>query len=93
MRRIELEKELSELRQKLSQLREVEQECHSLQQVNQELNVQVQCCRLAMADLRASMSWRLVHRLHCLGAKVAPPGSTRRQMLMKTVGMSEIAAS
>jgi Methyltransferase domain len=93
LRRIELEQELAALRQELSRLRDVEQECQELQRVQRELNAEAECHRQQMARLQASLSWRLVNRLHDLGTKVAPTGTTRRKILMKTAGMSKIAES
>ena len=88
-----LRHELTGLRNELSRLQDVEQECQDLQQTKQELSAQADCYRQQMADLQASLSYRLVHRLHNLGTRVAPTGSTRRRILMRTAEMSKIAES
>ena len=80
LRRIEIEQELAGLRQELSRMHELERECQELRQAKRVLGEQAEYHRQQIADLQSSFSWRLVHRLHSLGARVAPTGSKRRRI-------------
>src|SRR5271166_2732908 len=43
--------------------------------------------RELLLELQSSLSWRLIHRFRDLAARVAPSGSKRRQILMRTAGI------
>jgi O-antigen biosynthesis protein len=70
-----------QVEQQLDHLHSVEQENLELQQVQSELRARIQWDEQQMAELRTSLSWHLIHRISDLGARVAPIGSTRRQIL------------
>jgi len=79
------------LEAEVARLRGMEHECFELREANRRLSAQADWHTQQLAEFQSSLSWRLIHCFHGLGVRVAPSGSQRRQILMRTAGIGMTA--
>jgi len=79
------------LEAEVARLRGMEHECLEFREANRRLSAQADLHTQQLAELRSSLSWRLIQSLHGLGVRVAPSGSKRRQILRRAAGIGMTA--
>lgn len=90
-RKLDLEREVARLRGELERLQGVDQENCRLRRLEAELRNDFMEYQKRIAEVEASISWGLTHRLAALGRAIAPPGTRRRRMLKQAVQLAHPA--